>query len=257
MPLPLGGIGLASVGGGMLLNQFGSDPMKGVNADIANYQRQVQGGYLPGQNTIGDIFRTGRLAQGQYVPGRTAPQAGAAQQAQTSGFRTNQQDLINRLEALSKGQGPSLAAEQLRQATERNMSQQASIAQSGRGNAALAGITAANNSAGLGAQAASDAAVARIAEQQMALQQLGGAINQGRTADQDLGQFNALQQNFRDQFNVEAQLRARGLDDEAIRAILGMKMASAQAAQQGSFGNQLMAGGAGLLALSGSNSKKK
>ena len=257
MPLPLGGIGLAAVGGGMLANKFGGDPMAGVNKDLANYQRQIQGGpgglqHGPGGKGILGAFG---LVRGPATQGRTAPQAGAAAQAQTSGFRSNQQELISRLEALSKGQGPSLAAEQLRQATDRNMKQQASIAQGGRGNAALAGITASNASAGLGAQAASDSAVARIQEQQMALSMLGQNIGQGRGQDQDLSQFNALQTNYRDQFNIEAQLRARGLDDAAIQAILGMKMASAQAAQQGSFGNQLMAGGSGLLALSGSNAK--
>lgn len=254
MALPLGAIGLGSMGAGLLANQFGSDPMAGVNKDLAGYQRSVMGGWSPGALRPGVQGFFNPRGPAQYTPGRTAPQAGPAAQAQTSGFRQNQADLISRLEALSKGQGPSLAAEQLRQATDRNMSQQASIAQSGRGNAALAGIQASNASAGLGAQAASDAAVARIAEQQMALQQLGQNVATGRTQDQDLGQFNALQTNYRDQFNIEAQLRARGLDDEAIRAILGMKMASAQAAQQGSLGNQLMAGGAGLLALSGSNS---
>lgn len=254
-----GGIGLGAAGAGLAMNQFGDDPMKGFNRDLANYQRSVQGGFqyggTQGARNVWDLLNASRR-NGSMVAPRQAPQAGPASQAQTSGFRTNQQDLINRLEALSKGQGPSLAAEQLRQATDRNMKQQSSIAQTGRGNAALAGIQASNMSGQLGAQAASDSAVARIAEQQMALQQLGGAINQGRTSDQDLSQFNALQTNYRDQFNIEAQLRARGLDDAAIQAILAMKMQSAQNAQQQSMGNQLMAGGAGLLALNGSNQKK-
>lgn len=254
MPIGLlGGIGLAATGAGMLGNFFGGNPMKGVNKDLDEYQRQVMGGskFVPGGPGISGMMN-GKTVQ---VPGRQAPQAGPAALAQTSGFRANQQDLISRLEALSKGQGPSLAAEQLRQATDRNMSQQASIAQSGRGNAALAGLTAANNSMQLGQQAASDSAVARIAEQQMALQQLGGAIGQGRGQDQDLSQFNALQTNFRDQFNIEAQLRARGLDDQAIQAILGMKAASAQQAAQNSWSNQLMAGGAGLLSLAGTQNR--
>lgn len=256
----LGGIGLGMAGAGMGLNALGlggGGAMNGVNSDLSRMQRDIEGGwgYAPGSFSIGDILK-GRMPQKVYTPGRADPQAGPAAQAQTSGFRANQQDLISRLEALSRGQGPSLAAEQLRQATDRNMKQQSSIAQTGRGNAALAGIQASNMSGQLGAQAASDSAAARIAEQQMALQQLGGAINQGRTSDQDLSQFNALQTNYRDQFNIEAQLRARGMNDEQIRAIMQMKMQAAQAKDQGSFGNQLMAGGAGLLSISGTNSKK-
>lgn len=262
----LGAIGLGSMGAGMLMNKFGGDPMKGVNGDLARMQRGIEGGYsynggMQGVGGFGGFMGRGMaMSNGQnqsYTPGRADPQAGPAQTAATSDFRTNQQDLISRLEAMSKGQGPSLAAEQLRQATDRNMKQQSSIAQGGRGNAALAGIQASNMSGQLGMQSASDSAVARIAEQQMALQQLGQNIGTGREQDQSLGQFNALQQNYRDQFNVEAQLRARGMNDEQIRAIMQMKMASAQAAQQGSMGNQLMGGGAGLLALGGTNQKKQ
>lgn len=248
------GVGLGAIGAGALSNYLGGDPMAGTNRMLDDYQRQIMG--QPASAGFGG-FGKGGLFRGfgahPAQPGRGTPQAGPASVAQTSGFRQNQADLISRLEALSKGQGPSLAAEQLRQATDRNMKQQASIAQTGRGNAALAGITAAGNSAQLGQQAASDSAVARIAEQQMALSQLGGAINQGRVSDQDLSQFNALQQNYRDQFNIEAQLRARGLDDEAIARILQMKMA---AASRPTFGDQLMGGGAGLLALGATNNKK-
>lgn len=258
----LQGLGYAATGVGMLSNAVGGDPMQGVNNDLARYQRDVQGGTgwkqgVPFWDKVKGALSGNMAGITQTQGPRTAPQAGPAALAQTSGFRDNQQELISRLEALSKGQGPSLAAEQLRQATDRNMKQQASIAQTGRGNAALAGITASNASGALGAQAGSDAAVARIAEQQMALQQLGGAIGQGRGQDQDLSQFNALQTNYRDQFNIEAQLRARGLDDAAIQAIMAMKMASAQNAQQNSFGNQLMSGGAGLLAMAGTNAKGK
>lgn len=256
----LGGAGLGTIGAGMFANAIGSDPYAGVNGDINRYQDQVSGKRMPlpagtGTNIAGKFGLGGGLGARDPSTARPAPQAGPAAVAQTSGFRDNQQELISRLEALSKGQGPSLASEQLRQATDRNMKQQASIAQTGRGNAALAGITASNASGALGAQAGSDAAVARIAEQQMALQMLGGAIGQGRGQDQDLSQFNALQTNYRDQFNIEAQLRARGMDDQAIQAIMAMKMAQAQANQQNSFGNQLMAGGGGLLALAGTNSK--
>jgi len=221
--LPLVPIGLGIAGAGMLSNLIQGNPYDDVNKRMEEYYRQVQG--------------------------RAAPQAGAASQSATSGFRNNQSDLIGRLEAMSKGQGPSLATETLRQATDRNMAQQSSLAQGGRGNAALAGFTAANNSARLGQQAAGDAATARIAEQQMALGQLGGAINAGRGSDEANSQFNAQQTNFRDQANLEAQLRARGLDDAAIQQILQNQM---QQAGRPTMGDQLMAGGTGLLGFGAS-----
>ena len=219
-PLAIGG---AMAGAGMLMNALGPDHMAGAKRDINQYFKQVKG--------------------------RGAPQAGIAAMAGQSDFRRAQSGLVSRLDAMSRGEGPSLATEQLRQATDRNMKQQASIANSGRGNAALAGITASNASAGLGAQAGSDAAMARIAEQQMAIQQLGSVSGQARQQDNDLNQFNALQKNYRDQFNIEAKLRARGMDDESIRHLLTLKMNLGQQAQQSSMGNQLMAGGAGLMSM--------
>jgi hypothetical protein len=260
MALPAGlGYGMAAGGFGMnALGIGGNDPYAGVNSELGGIQKGISGGwgYQPGYSPMFDILRGRTPQQKQFTPGRTAPQAGAAALAQTSGFRANQQELVSRLEALSKGQGPSLAAEQLRQATDRNMSQQASIAQTGRGNAALAGIQASNMSGALGAQAASDSAAARIQEQQMAFQLLGGAIGQGRGQDQEHNQFNALQTNFRDQFNTSAQLQARGQDDDAFLRLMQIRAGLAQQKANQGLGNQLMAGGAGLLAMQGSSGKK-
>lgn len=221
--LPLVPIGLGVAGAGALYNAFQGDPYSDVNKRMEEYYKQVQG--------------------------RGAPQAGPAAQSTTSSFRNNQADLINRLGALSRGEGPSLATETLRQATDRNMAQQSSLAQGGRGNAALASFTAANNSARLGQQAAGDAATARIAEQQMAFGQLGNAVNAGRQSDEANSQFNAQQTNFRDQANLEAMLRARGYDDQAIQQILQNQMT---AAGKPRLGDQLMAGGAGLLGFGAS-----
>lgn len=228
MPLPLVPIGLASVGAGLASNIINGNPMDDVNKRIQEYMRQVQG--------------------------RQAPQIGAAAQSGESGFRSDQRELVGRLDALSRGQGPSLAREQMRDATSRNMATQASIAQSGRGNAALANMTAANASGQLGAQAAADTAQLRVQEQLGALQQLGGVIGQGRGQDQENSQFNALQTNYRDQANLEAQLKAMGLNDQAIAQMLGLQ---AQGAQRPTMGDQLMGGGAGLLSMALQGGGKK
>lgn len=181
------------------------------------------------------------------MKGRDAPQAGPAHQSVNSGFRGNQQDLITRLEAMSKGQGPSLASEQLKAATDRNMSQQASIASSGRGNnVGMMAMLGSNNSAKLGAQAAQDSAQARIQEQNMAFGQLGGAINQGRNSDEANSQFNAQQGNFRDQANLQAKLQAMGMNDEQIRNIMGQMTGMASQPTQG---ERFLAGAAGMASM--------
>lgn len=167
-----------------------------------------------------------------------APQSGPAFQADYSGFRGNQSNLINQLEAMSQGRGPSLATEQLKAATDRNVSQQQALAQSGYGNATAAAMGAQNNSANLGAQAAQQAAQARIQEQMGALQQLGINIYGARNADEGVNQFNAGQSNQNQWRNLEGQL-----DTNRLRAMLLGQM---QGSYGPSTGEQILAGGAGI-----------
>src|SRR3990167_1927525 len=74
-------------------------------------------------------------ALGRAAPTVTAAQVGPAQTAARSegqidrsqlgadGFRTGQEALVAQLQAQARGEGPSLAQSQLRQATDRNLSQ--------------------------------------------------------------------------------------------------------------------------------------
>jgi hypothetical protein len=170
------------------------------------------------------------LLQNYYnsVHNRQAPQANY------SDFRDNQKDLVNRLTALSEGKGPSLAAQQYQQAMDRSMSQQQSMANSGRGGP-MSQLTAANNMGMLGAQGAQGSAIARTGEELGALGQLGGVINEGRGADENVNINNML-----------AKLKQMGMDDSAaMAAIQGMMGNNAQPSQ----GDQLLAGGAGAMGL--------
>lgn len=214
------GAGIGALGGGLLSYFGGSDENDQQKQFLQQYRDQILQ--------------------------RQAPQAGPASMAATSGFRANQQNHIGRLEAIASGQGPSLAGEQLKQANERNVANQLSVAQSGRGNPALANLVAANNIGQLGQSTAQQSAIARIAEQQMALGQLGGAIQGGRGLDEQTAQFNAQQQNFRDQANLEAKLRTMGLNDEAIASIMRQQTTVNNIP---TLGDQLLAGGIGALGM--------
>lgn len=151
-------------------------------------------------------------------------------EASYSDFRGNQRDLVGRLEAMSKGQGPSLAAQQFQAATDRNVASQQSMANSGRGGP-MAQLTAANNTGMLGAQQAQGSAMARTNEQMGALSQLGGVINQGRNSDENVNLAN---------------LQARGMSrQQALQALQMMNGVN----QQPGFGDQLLAGGAGAMAM--------
>ena len=224
----VGGVPGAIVGGigGALLGGFGGDNGQG------DYQKRLEEYYASLAN-------------------RQAPQSGPAAQGQYSGFRNNQADLISRLEAMSRGQGPSLAKQMFAQATDRNMQAQQAMANSGRGGA-MGAFNAANNMGQLGAQAAQGAAAARTNEQMQAMQQLGLSIYGARGADEQMNQFNAGQQNQVMLANLDARLKAMGLNDQARLQILAQMGGQAN---QPTFGDQLMAGGAGMFAQGASMGK--
>lgn len=97
--------------------------------------------------------------------------------------RGQQVDAASILRRAALGQGPSAAQEQLKQATDRNMAQALSVAQSGRGNPALAMRQAANARAASSQDAASQSAIIRAQEQQAAQAALPGAVSQIRSGD--------------------------------------------------------------------------
>ena len=180
----------------------------------------------------------------QSVLNRQAPQAGPAAQAGYSGFRQNQAHLVDRLEAMANGQGPSLAAQQFQAATDRNNAAQMSVANSGRGGP-LAQFTAANNMATMGSQTAQGAAMGRTAEELGAINQLGGVIAQGRGADENVNMFNSGQTNDMSRFNVQAKLQQGQMNDQAYLQAMGMYNT---VANQPTTGDRLLAGGAGAFA---------
>lgn len=195
----------------------------------------------------GDDGDQNKQALEQYrkmVMNRQAPQMGDAAQASASGFRANQQAMIDRLDAMASGRGPSIASAQLNEATDRNIAAQQSFAQSGRGNAGYANMLAANNMQNLGQGTAQQSVAARLQEQQLANQMLGTTLNQARGSDEQMSQFNAQQQNYAAEANLTAKLKTMGLNDDAILQALGQFR---QAAQMPTMGTQIMAGGAGAL----------
>lgn len=182
----------------------------------------------------------------QEFAGRNAPQAGSAFQAQNSGFRQNQASLISQLEALARGQGPSLATELMKQNTNRLAGQQAALAQSTAGRGVGAGAAfrqASNATSAIGAQAAADTGAMRAQEQLGALNQLGLTLHGARSLDESNARFNAGANNQVMLANLDAQLRAQGMSDQLRLQILQSAMAGAGPG----MGSQLLAGGAGAF----------
>lgn len=242
--------GLKSAGGGALA---GAGLGGGVPGALVGGGLGFLSGLLGGGENENDALNRQMLMDFYANAGnRQAPQAGPAAQSAYSGFRHNQSNLISRLEALASGQGPSLASQQFKEATDRNQASQASMANSGRGGP-MALLNAQNNMGLLGAQAAQGSASARIAEQQMALQQLGANISAGRGADESTNQFNAGQSNQTALANLDARLKTMGLNDQTRLQILSQLGGQNQQAHGPGLGDQILAGGAGLYAMGAAN----
>ncbi len=207
------------------------------------------GGGLSGNGETDDEKKRRQMLMDYYrsIQGRQAPQMGAASLGQLSDVRGRQLSLADQLDAISRGQGPSLAEQQLRSATDRNVAQQASFANSGRGGP-MAAARAANNSARLGAIAAQDAAAGRIAEGNAARQLLGLNLHGIRDSDESMSRFNASAQNEQAYQNMFARLKMMGMNDEvALQAMGQLGQQNAQVASRPTMGDQLLAGGAGAF----------
>lgn len=249
--------GKGALGGAMTGATIGSvfGPIgMGVGAGVGGLLGGL-GGYFGSQGGLENQQQLDSAYQ-EYlrrVSGRATPQAGPAQLAGNSDFRRNQSALVQQLEADAAGRGPSAAGLALQAGTDRNMAQQQGTVQGARGSAVpLAAFAAANNSARLGAQSSQDAAMLRVQEMQNARNQLGLTLHGARAADESTSKFNAAQGNEMARANLEAELRAMGLNDEAIIRLLGGRVGlSSAGAAVPSMGDQIMAGGAGAVGLLG------
>lgn len=187
------------------------------------------------------------MALEQEFSQRLAPQMGPAALASNSQFRGNQAALIQQLEGLSRGNGPSLAGRQIQAGADQLAGGQTGMARSmaGRGvGAGAAFLQASNQGANIGAQANAAAGNARVQEQMGALQQLGMTIYGARGADEATSRFNAGASNQVALANMDAQLRAMGMNDQARL----MALTSAMGGGGPGLGTQMLAGGAQAFA---------
>jgi len=108
---------------------------------------------------------------------------------QANALRANQMGLIERLQAAERGEGPSLANEQLKAATDRNLAQQMAMAASTGGAIGLRQLG--QQQASTAQQLAQQSAMNRMQEQIAARQELAGALQSGRAMDAELAQAQA------------------------------------------------------------------
>lgn len=176
-----------------------------------------------------------RLDQAEAAArGRATPTVQAAQIDTTAGnqVRGQQQALAGQLQQAANGEGPSVAQEQLRQGLTRNLASTVAATNSTRGlGASSAAARLQASRAGLGQQAAADAATLRAQEVTAARGQLAGVLGDTRQADlatasqqAQLGQQAALA-------NQQATLEDNRQKDALTQQYLAMGMSLAQAEQ--------------------------
>lgn len=235
---------------------------QGQGARVGQYQVGKAAQLTPAERVRQEqIGQANQMNAAQIDP---AAQARAAQLGrQDAEFRGGQTQLMGQLQEQAAGRGPSLAAGQLREATDRNIAQQAGMAASQGGSSAVQQRQLASGAAQANQQAGRDAAQMRIQEQLAARQQLQGVTQTGR--EQDINVANAqaqLQQQtaLANQAAINAragqqagfqqganQFNANALNDRQyqqaqmnMQAQLANQQAGNQfALQQGQFGQQM------------------
>lgn len=159
-----------------------------------------------------NIGQANQMSAAQIDP---AAQARAAQLGrQDAQFRSGQTQLMGDLQEQAAGRGPSLAAGQLREATDRNLAQQQAAAAAN--GSPLNQRNLQNQATVANQQAARDAAQMRIQEQMAARQQLQGVTQTGR--EQDINVANAQAQ-LQQQTNLANQqaLNARSMQQAGFQ----------------------------------------
>jgi hypothetical protein len=169
-------------------------------------------------------------------------------------FRSQQMDFAKQLAAQSRGEGPSLAQQQLKQATDQNLASQMAAAASQRGvQGGLGQRLVAQQAANTQQQAAQGSALARTNEQLQAQGLLGNALQGGRQQDLGAQGLNLQNQQAKDAFTQSLI----GLGNQRDLGLLNAQVQGGQAAGQleeaqnarrgKGFGNFLSGLGGGIM----------
>jgi hypothetical protein len=192
-----------------------------------------------------DYLRTGfQTGVDEILYGRKVPQAQRTQldESQQAQFRNQQMAQANRLGAIASGQQQGAGELAAQRQANRSIAQQQAMARMGRGQAGASRM-AARNVADIGTSAAGQSQAAALQDQQAANAQLGQIIGQGRAQDQAMASQNAQLEQQRQLAAVDAQLRARGMDDQTRIAYLNQLAQMNQAEMNARMAQEATAAG--------------
>lgn len=207
------------------------------------------GNNIPTKTQTGD-YQRGYL-QNDFM-NRAAPTMNTAQSDQG---RAQQGQLAQMLMQQASGQRQGAGELAVQRQAGNAMAQQTSQAQMARGgNAAMAARNAARNSANIGTNAAGQASIAQLQDQQAAQGQLSGLLNAQRGQDIQVAGANQQSQLAQQQQQLGALAQMLGVDQAELQA--AMAKANTNAADKGMLGSLLEVGGkVGAAAASDRNLK--
>lgn len=165
--------------------------------------------------------------------------------AQSNQVRGQQGDLASMLFQQANGQRQGAGEMAVQRQAGNALAQQASMAQMARGaNAGMAARNAARTSADIGVNAAGQAGIAQMQDQQAAQNQLGGLLGNMRGQDIQTAGANQQAQIAQQQTQLGALAQMLGVDQAVLQQDLAKRQLAAS--DKGMFGNLLQVGG-GLM----------
>lgn len=212
------------------LGLFSGEDVQAYNPDEGSFQ-------YGGSENGGVNRRAQHDGRAEDARGRTGPEIdyGNADQSRGLGLDSRGQmgQHIGQMQAFAKDASGSVAAQQLRQATDAGIRDAMAMARSGRGgNPAMAQRAGLQAGAGMSQTAAGQAATLRASEQQWAQGQIGQLLAQQRAQDLQLQGLDASQaqaqaelEMSQRQLNDSTALGYSGLGDAAVESQLAASMA--------------------------------
>lgn len=186
--------------------------------------------------------QTGNYQRGYLQNDFMQRQAPTMDTSQSDQARAQQSRLADMLMQTAQGTRQGAGEMAVQRQAGNAMANQTSAAQMARGaNAALAARTAARANADIGVNAAGQAGIAQMQDQQAAVGQLGGLL--GQTRQQDIGIAGANQQSqlSQEQLQLSALAQMLGVDESALRQDLARR--SLQMQDKGALPGLLQTGG--------------
>lgn len=221
IPLAIGAAGAIASG---VASKAGVGRNTAAAKDFTTSKAYDSGAGLYGGSTSGaDEAATRYAQQAAAAQGRAGPQL---DYSQADASRANMGQVANAMQARALGQTPSIAGQQAAIDSGRAMAQQAALASSARGGAAmaLAGQQQANNTANAQAQISNQAQINAANERMAAEQAAAGAWANMRGQDaqqvQAQGQLDMSQRNLNDQYALGMTQQERAVREAAMNGRL-------------------------------------